>query len=450
MARATSDAKSENRRRPPAIELVGITKRFRKRTLSRGYTTVKTRLLRGMLESVFTRKTRRGNFLTALDDIHLRIEEGKTLGVIGHNGSGKSTLLKLITGIYKPDAGEIRIHGRVSALIELGAGFHPEFTGRENIFLNGLVLGLKKDYIERKFQEIVAFADLEDFIDDPVRTYSSGMYMRLGFSIAIHVDPDILIVDEVLAVGDEAFIHKCQERVADFKRRGKTIVLVTHDLGAIERWCDEVVLLDHGRLVEWGGPRRVIDEYRRLVAEGEQRRLADEHRRAAERTQHEDEAPAVAVNMGEVGDASTAHPERNRWGTREIEILDVQLVDANGAERYVYESGEAVTIAIRYAVHKRVPTPVFGIGIFRPDGVCCYGTNTHIDRASGDLDNDEGTVSCALESLELVAGDYLVDVAVHAEDGYAYDYHTRRWSFAIRSGVADVGVYRPRHTWSFA
>ncbi|MFN7955150.1 MAG: ABC transporter ATP-binding protein [bacterium] len=449
MARATSNGKGESRRRPPAIELVGVTKRFRKRTLSRGYTTVKTRLLRGLLENLFTRKTRRGNFLTALDDIHLRVEEGKTLGVIGHNGSGKSTLLKLVTGIYKPDAGQIHIHGRVSALIELGAGFHPEFTGRENIFLNGLVLGLKKDYIERKFHEIVAFADLEDFIDDPVRTYSSGMYMRLGFSIAIHVDPDILIVDEVLAVGDEAFIHKCQERVADFKRRGKTIVLVTHDLGAIERWCDEVVLLDHGHLVEWGGPRRVIDTYRRMVAEGEERRLSGEHRRAAEQTQNEQTA-RVAVNMGEVGQATTEHPERNRWGTREIEIVDVQLVDGTGAARYVYESGEAVTIAIRYTVHKAVPRPVFGIGIFRPDGVCCYGTNTHIDRADPDTIEREGVVTCALESLELIAGDYLVDVAVHAEDGYAYDYHTRRWSFAIRSAVGDVGVYRPRHTWSFA
>lgn len=435
-------------RAQPAIELVGVTKRFRKRTLQRGYTTVKTHLLRSALENVFTRKTRRGNFLTALDDIHLRVEEGTTLGVIGHNGSGKSTLLKVMTGIYKPDAGQIRIRGRVSALIELGAGFHPEFTGRENIFLNGLVLGLKKDYIERKFDEIVSFADLEDFIDDPVRTYSSGMYMRLGFSIAIHVDPDILIVDEVLAVGDEAFIHKCQERVADFKRRGKTIVVVTHDLGAIERWCDDVVLLDHGRMVERGGSRRVIDAYRRLVAESEERRLTDEHRRASERTQQEQAAEAVAVRMDEVGAASSASPDQSRWGTREVEIVDVRLLDSSGTERYVYQSGDAVSIAIRYVVHKSVPKPVFGIGIFRPDGVCCYGTNTHLDRADFPELSGEGVVTCALESLELVAGDYLVDVAVHAEDGYAYDYHTRRWSFAIRSGIADVGVYRPRHQWS--
>ena len=406
-------------------------------------------LLRRVLERVFTRKTLRGNYLVALDDIDLKVEQGTTLGIIGPNGSGKSTLLKIMTGIYRPDEGSIVLDGRVSALIELGAGFHPEFSGRENIFLNGLVLGLPRDYLERKFDEIVRFAGLEDFIDDPVRTYSSGMYMRLGFSIAIHVDPDILIVDEVLAVGDEAFIHKCQEKVADFKRRGKTIIVVTHDLGSIERWCDEVILLKRGRIIERGGPRRVIDAYRRIVAEEEERRLKEQHRAAEERTHAEEGETAVAVQMNEVASAGEASPDRQRWGTREIEITAVRLVDGDGAERYSYRSGEAVNVEIQYHVHKDVPPPVFGIGIFRGDGLCCYGTNTHIDRADvADALDETGTVVCAIERLDLVGGDYLVDVAVHAEDGYAYDYHTRRWSFAIQTDRSDVGVFRPAHRWS--
>ncbi|MBK7977946.1 MAG: ABC transporter ATP-binding protein [Deltaproteobacteria bacterium] len=403
-------------RAQPAIEMVGVTKRFRKRTLQRGYTTVKTHLLRSALENVFTRKTRRGNFLTALDDIHLRVEEGTTLGVIGHNGSGKSTLLKVMTGIYKPDAGQIRIRGRVSALIELGAGFHPEFTGRENIFLNGLVLGLKKDYIERKFEEIVSFADLEDFIDDPVRTYSSGMYMRLGFSIAIHVDPDILIVDEVLAVGDEAFIHKCQERVADFKRRGKTIVVVTHDLGAIERWCDDVVLLDHGHMVERGGPRRVIDAYRRLVAESEERRLADEHRRVAELTQQEPSAEAVAVRMDEVGAASTASPDQSRWGTREVEIVDVRLVDPP-APNDTCTRAETRCRSRSATSHKDAAAGLRHRVVPARRRVLLRHQYPHRPRRSAAARSAKAWSGARSVAWSSWRGITLVDVAVHAEDG---------------------------------
>jgi lipopolysaccharide transport system ATP-binding protein len=240
-----------------AIALEHVSKRFRKVVLRTGYTTLKTsltQLLRG--------DGRPAEYVEALSDISLSIPRGMTLGIIGQNGSGKSTLVRIIAGIYTPTTGAVVTHGRVSALIELGAGFHPEFSGRENIYVNGIILGLSKREIRRRFDEIVDFAGLREFIDSPVRTYSSGMYMRLGFSVAVHVDPDILLVDEVLAVGDEAFVRKCLDKMEDFRRQGKTLVLAGHDLALIERWCDAAILLDKGRMMAEGAPPDVVAAYR--------------------------------------------------------------------------------------------------------------------------------------------------------------------------------------------
>ena len=197
----------------------------------------------------------------ALKGVSFDVAAGRTFGIIGRNGSGKSTMLKLIAGIGRPTTGTVRVQGRVSALIELGAGFHPEISGRENVFINGMMLGLTKREIAARFDEIVAFAELEDFIDAPVKTYSSGMYMRLGFAVAIHVDPDVLLVDEVLAVGDEAFTHKCLDKFAEFRRRGRTVLLVTHSLDLVTRFCDEALWLDGGVARRRAIPKRVVDAY---------------------------------------------------------------------------------------------------------------------------------------------------------------------------------------------
>jgi ABC-type polysaccharide/polyol phosphate transport system ATPase subunit len=196
----------------------------------------------------------------------LQVAPGRTLGIIGRNGSGKSTLLKLLAGIYRPDQGKMWVRGRVAPLLELGTGFHPEFSGRENILINGIVLGLSKREVRQRFDSIVRFADLEAVIDEPVKTYSTGMYMRLGFAVAVHADPDILLFDEILAVGDEAFQQKCADKITDFRRQGKTLILVTHDLGSVEQWSDEVIWLDNGMIQERGAPRRVIDLYREGIA----------------------------------------------------------------------------------------------------------------------------------------------------------------------------------------
>src|SRR6187551_3230836 len=240
-----------------AIELINASKVYRRFAHRKQFATLKSALLSRSL----VRDLRPDETFTALNDVSLTVPKGQTLGVIGRNGSGKSTLLKLVAGISKPTSGTVKVNGRISALIELGAGFHPEISGRENVFINGIMLGLTKREVAERFDEIVEFAEMKEFIDAPVKTYSSGMYMRLGFAVAIHVDPEVLLVDEVLAVGDEGFTHKCLDKFGEFKRRNKTILLVTHSLGLVERSCDEAVWLDNGRKKSDGDPKRVIGAY---------------------------------------------------------------------------------------------------------------------------------------------------------------------------------------------
>ncbi len=403
-----------------AVAVRGVSKRFR---LHRGREvfTVKDLFVRGGRGGLFT-----GEELWALRDVTVALPRGRMVGIVGSNGSGKSTLLKLIGGILKPTNGTIAVAGRVSALIELGAGFHPEFTGRENVFVNGILLGLSRAEIRERFDDIVTFAGLDAFIDNPVKTYSSGMYMRLGFAIAVTVDPDILLIDEVLAVGDEAFQHKCVGKIQEFKARGKTILLVTHDLGSVNRLCDEAVWLAGGRLMGYGGTRQVVDQYLDHVASEEARALGAEHR----------EAEAEAAS-------GTAH----RWGTREVEISRVRLVDGAGEERYLYDAGEACTVRLAFRAARPVEDPVFGIGVFRKDGICCYGTNTAIDGHHLGKLAGEGEVDVDIHRLDLVEGEYLLDVAVHARDGHPYDYHSRLYAFAIRARVKDTGIARLAHAW---
>src|SRR5512139_4004878 len=251
-----------------AIEVSDVTKTYRKYARRKQFATLKSAILSGTLVNDLNPD----ETFRALNGVSFAVRHGCTFGIVGRNGSGKSTALKLVAGITKPTTGTVTVQGRISALIELGAGFHPEISGRENVFINGIMLGLTKREITRRFDEIVEFAELEDFIDAPVKTYSSGMYVRLGFAVAIHVDPDVLLVDEVLAVGDQSFTHKCLDKIGEFRRRGKTIVLVTHSLGLVEKMCDEALWLRHGRLQDQGDPKRTVDAYLTYVAEGEETR----------------------------------------------------------------------------------------------------------------------------------------------------------------------------------
>src|SRR4030095_4127216 len=251
-----------------AIELANVSKIYR-RYGGRQFSTLKSALLQRSI----LRDLQPSEVFPALTDVSFTVPRGAAYGIIGRNGSGKSTALKLVAGITKPTSGSVRVDGRVSALIELGAGFHPEISGRENVYINGIMLGLSKREVQERFDEIVDFAEIREFIDAPVKTYSSGMYMRLGFAVAIHVDPDILLVDEVLAVGDEGFTHKCLDKFAEFKRRGKTILLVTHSLNLVERFCDEALWLDGGRVRGAGDPKRVVSAYLTDVEKSEEKEL---------------------------------------------------------------------------------------------------------------------------------------------------------------------------------
>lgn len=403
------------------IEVRGLKKRFRREMIKSDYTTWKSLLLRP-----FSRGGGK-DLVTVLNGVDLSVGPGRTLAVIGQNGSGKSTLLKILAGIYKPDEGEVKVHGRVASLIELGAGFHPEFTGRENIFLNGTILGLSKKDISDRLERIISFSGLGEYIDAPVRTYSSGMYVRLGFSVAVNVDPDVLLVDEVLAVGDEAFAHKCEDKVNEFRASGKTICLVTHDMGAVEKYADEVVWLDGGLVAAAGEARQVIDAYRQKVAVEEDAIRRDEGQRdKAQRLQAE------------------------RWGDGEVVIDDVRLKDAAGAERAVFNHGDAVTVEIDYRVERPVKDLVFGVALVNANQITCWGSNTEIDRAFLSDPPPNGTVRCGISRLDLVQGTYSLDVAAHAKDGRAYDYIKRALSFAMRSPVGDEGVFRPPHEWGLS
>ena len=401
----------------PAIEVSDLVKRFRREMLVRDYGTWKSLMLRP-----FSRQRRR-DLVTVLDGVSFAVHPGRTCAIIGQNGSGKSTLLKILAGIYKPDAGVVSVRGRVSSLIELGAGFHPEFSGRENVQLNATILGLSKKEIAERFDHIVAYSGLGEYIDAPVRTYSSGMYVRLGFSVAVNVDPDVLLVDEVLAVGDEAFAHKCEDKVNEFRRAGKTIVLVTHDLGAVEKYADEVIWLDGGCVAARGEPKPVIDAYRQKVAVQED---------AIRRDQCQAE--------GEL--------KQQRWGDGDVVIEAVRVLDAAGQHRAVFQHGEALSLELDYRQAKPTDDLVFGVALRTAQDVLCYGSNTHIDRAKLGQAPPAGTVRLTLERLDLVQGTYLLDVAAHAKDGRAYDYIKQITSFAVRSPVGDEGVFRPPHHWS--
>jgi ABC-type polysaccharide/polyol phosphate transport system ATPase subunit len=435
----------------PAIEVVGVTKVYRRYSRRRQFATLKSALLSGTM----LRDLRADETFPALRDVSFTVQTGATYGVIGRNGSGKSTALKVVAGISKPTAGHVRVQGRVSALIELGAGFHPEISGRENVFINGIMLGLSKREVARRFDEIVEFAELRDFIDAPVKTYSSGMYVRLGFAVAIHVDPDVLLVDEVLAVGDEGFTHKCLDKFAEFRRRGKTILLVTHSLNLVERFCDEALWLEAGTAKLSGDPRRVVGAYITAVEHGEAQALAAENARAREDAAA---APSDAASRAEADPAAGAsappadgfRAREGRWGSREVEITGVRLIGRDGQAAHLFHSGDAVTVEVDVVAAAPVADFVFGIGLFNADGVCCYGTNTDLERYESEELAGAGTVSFAIERLELTEGTYKLDVAVHRRDGYPYDYHRLLYTFRVRSRTKDVGIYRPRHQWRFS
>ncbi len=418
-----------------AIRAERLAKRYRRMAPGRRFSTLKSALLgRSLAAGAAAADT-----ILALDDVSFEVGRGEAFGIVGGNGSGKSTLLKLVAGILSPTAGTIATSGRVAALIELGAGFHPEISGRENVFINGAVLGLSKREVAERYERIVEFSGLADFIEEPVKNYSSGMWVRLGFAVAIHTDPEILLVDEVLAVGDEAFAHKCLRRIEELIAGGRTVVFVSHSLVLVEDLCSRVLWLDRGRVRAVGEPRRVVDAYRQAVAEEEGRghREAKEER---ERVEAEPPPPEAAEPEGEV----------LRWGSRAAEIVGVRLLARDGAERYHFASGEAVVFEITARAARPQADFVFGVALSTPRGVEVWGTNTDLAGLEPVRFDGDARVGLECPALRLAPGEYLIDVAVHARDGAPYDYRRKLAAFTVTAETRGVGVYFPEHHWQFA
>jgi len=434
----------------PAIEVVNVSKVYRRYARKNQFATLKSALLKGSL----IRDLQPDETFSALRGVSFSVPKGCTYGIIGSNGSGKSTLLKCVAGITRPNLGRVEVQGRISALIELGAGFHPEISGRENVFINGIMLGLSKREILRRFDEIVEFAELKDFIDAPVKTYSSGMYMRLGFAVAIHVDPEVLLIDEVLAVGDQAFTAKCLDKFAEFRRRNKTILLVTHSLDLVEKFCDRALWLNKGQTMAEGEPRRVVAAYLMNVGDAEEAEIArtDATKIAEVRADGdvsiEDlrEMPSDVV----VTPADMFQATEGRWGSRELEITNVTLYGAGGEATHVFQTGDPLEVRLKTRAHHPLKDFVFGIGLFNADGVCCYGTNTNIEQFEPAEISGEGEIRFAVPTLDLVEGTYKIDVAAHKLDGYPYDYHRLLYTFRVKSRTKEVGIYRARHHWTFS
>lgn len=385
-----------------AIRFDHVSKRFiLRREQARSFQELALNLLSG-------RGNGRREEFWALRDVSFEIAPGETVGIIGPNGAGKSTMLKLISRIIEPTSGRIEAHGRVGALLELGAGFHPDLTGRENIYLNASILGLSRKEIRQRFDAIVEFAGLGAFIDSPVKHYSSGMYMRLGFSIAVHVSPDILLIDEVLAVGDLAFQGKCMDKIAEIKREGITILFVSHDLEAVRNLCDRVIWMEHSRVQSGGSPATIIDQY-------------------VTRTKSQ-----MAANARKHGQPEISFP---RLGTREIEITRVRLYNAQGQETHRFSTGERFEIRIDYRAHTCIERPLFGIAIYRSDGLHIAGPNIRTSEYDIPYVEGEGEISLYIESLPLLKGYYELTVSIHDYEGIrAYDHHDRAYVFEVERG----------------
>jgi len=384
-----------------AIEVSGLGKRFRRR--SGGMRTLKSTVL-----DAIQRRDRRASGLWALKDVSFTVKRGETLGIIGSNGAGKSTFLSIVGGSMCPTEGEVRRRGTVSALLELGAGFHPDLTGRENVFLNGAIMGLSRKVMKERFDAIVAFAGLEKFIDEPVKHYSSGMYVRLGFAVAVEVDPDILLIDEVLAVGDAAFQRKCIQRIDEFQRRKKTMLIVSHDLGTIQALSDRIMLLHEGGLLGIGKPHDVISQYQAASREG----------------------PAEGL--------------QREWGTGQARIVGVDFLNEEGNAANTFDWGKGLTARIRYRAKERIEDPVFGFSIADAKGSRIYGNNTQLEGFTIPFIDGEGEVRLRIDRLDMAGGDYLFSFSLHSPD-HRTNYHRLDNCFpvTILCGKTFEGTYMP-------
>lgn len=394
-------------------------------------------------ERVLFRQRSRYEERKVLRGVSFSVKKGEAIGLIGENGCGKSTMLKLLSRIMYPDSGNIEINGRVSALIELGAGFHPDMSGRENIYTNAAIFGLTKSEIDSRLQTIIDFSELGDYIDNPVRTYSSGMYMRLAFSVAINVDADILLIDEILAVGDMAFQAKCFNKLREIKNSGTTIVIVSHALTQIEQICERSYWINQGKICLEGAPRDVHPRYMEYMAKKGSGGLNAEEQEAHDAT---DSQEAGGDGQEEAKDANA---NKNRWGSGEAVMQTVRVLDKTGKERHHFSPAEKIIVRIGYTAKEELKNSVVGIAIYRSDQMYVYGTNSLIDTSNPITLQKNGTIDIVIDSLPVANGAYSIDLALHRPDGFNYDFWREICTITIADKINPPGlIYLPHH-WDF-
>lgn len=381
----------------------------------------------------------------ALNGVSMDIYQGETVGIIGTNGSGKSTILKIITGVLNPTAGEVHVNGRISALLELGAGFNMEYNGIENVYLNGTMIGFSQKEIDEKLPDILSFADIGDYVYQPVKTYSSGMFVRLAFAVAINIEPEILIVDEALSVGDVFFQAKCYHKFEEFKKMGKTIVFVSHDLSSISKYCDRVFLLNQGSLLGEGGPKEMIDAYKRVLVgqyeipdkEEQQSLLNDESLMAA--------AAASAEGSQSNGQFIGRNPNILEYGTKQAEIVEFYMTDDRGVRSTAVIKGSEFTLHMKVKMNDHIPAPIFAYSFKNIIGTEITGTNTMVEKAFLDSVEEGQTKEITFtQKMSLQGGEYLLSLGVTGYNGDTFEVYHRLYDALNITVVSDkntVGYY---------
>ena len=426
-----------------AVQLTGVGKKYL-------VSHEKQALIRHILPSIL--KIKDYEEFWALKDIDLTIDKGNSLAIVGPNGAGKTTLLNILAGITIPTEGLLKVEGKVSALLGLGAGFHPELTGEENIYLNASILGLKALEVRKKFDQIVSFSELGNFINAPLKTYSAGMCMRLGFAVAVHVDFDILLIDEILSVGDLSFQEKCINKLKEFRNQGRTLLMVSQSMGLIKDLSDLAVFLNRGKIELFDRTEKVIDYY--------ENKIAKTHIESSPRPE---EPPAVKKVIKEpVADHPISIDQyfktrtivaKEGWGTKsgnkDLLITKVRFLNGFRRQTNTFRTGDRLKVIVDYTVNKEIENPHFGVAIFREDGLYCYGPNTRFDNMNfKKLKKGKGKFCIEYKRLNLPPGKYRVSVVVWEKDEkFAYDYHNAYYNFTVISDKMDHGVLFLDHKW---
>jgi len=405
------------------ITISDLGKRFRQRSAD-APKTAKEWLLRGWNSGA------KKDHFWALRNLSLDIRPGEMVGVIGHNGSGKSTLLRLIGGVMMPDEGQVEVNGRVSGLLTLNTGIHEDLSGRENIIINGVIAGLSRAEVKQKLDDIIDFAELEPFIDNPVRTYSSGMKLRLGFATAAHVEPDILLIDEVLSVGDMAFQQKCLDRIDSFRKRGCTIVLITHELSHVERLCDRAIWLDRGKIAAFDEPALVIDTYREAMSSETRARTA------------------AHAKVETTGGGVVLEPHKNRFGSLEATISAVRLLDGAGEDLEYLATGDPLVVEIACDAGSLQETAIISITLSNEEHGDCLEINSEGEGIVLPKLDQLGTVRLAIDRLDLAPGEYALTVGLYKRDwSYALDFHWRAYPLMVAGKPVARGAISPPREW---